>query len=132
VGEGADDEPADVRGRAVDGRLAEEDDVAAGEIHILVRRVIRRRPSYHGPVRRGVDVPHVDAERHERPHASAVRRQRRAREKPRHDGLLGALPGQPDADVDRLNLARGRLVGDQNRAVQAAGKQHCGLHLVIG
>src|SRR5687767_5345589 len=42
--------------RAMDGRLAEEHDVPAGEVDIFVRRVERRRVSGQGPVRGWVEI----------------------------------------------------------------------------
>ncbi len=77
-------------------------DVAAGQVHVFVGRVITRRPSLHGPVRCRVDVGHVDREHDQRTHASV---QSGGLDEPRDRLALGLLPGEPDADVDRLHLA---------------------------
>ena len=122
--ERAEHEPIELRGGAVHARLAEQDDVAAREIHVFVRRVIRRRPPFDRPVRRGVDVAHVDRQRRESSH---VRRERARREQLCDRHALGRFPREPDADVDRLHVAAGGLLRQKDRAVEAAGEENgCG------
>ena len=87
-----------------------------GKIHVLVRRVVRRRPPLDGPMRRRVDVAHVDGERRERPDVSS----RSLGEQRRDEGALGRFPGEAGADVDRLHVAPRGFLGEQNRAVQSA------------
>ena len=54
------------RPRHVDRRLGEQDDVAALDVDVLVRRVVARSDATDRPVRGRVHVAHVHLERDER------------------------------------------------------------------
>ena len=71
------------------GGLRQQHDVAAFEVDVLVRAVECRRLAADGPVRRGVDVAHVDVEYHQVEHAGAWRQ---GREKSLGSGALVRLP----------------------------------------
>ena len=43
---------------------------------------------------------------------------------------LRRFPGQPDADVDRLDLAARRFVGEEHRAVEPPERQHTAVGIV--
>jgi hypothetical protein len=65
------------------------------------------------------------------PHAAAARLKPCVLEEARHHRLLGRFPGEADADIDRLHVARCGFLRQQHRAVQPARKEHrCG-HWVI-
>ena len=124
VSQRPEDDPLDSRGRAVDARLGEQHDVSPMEIHVLVGGVVARRTALHRPVRGGIHVAHIDRKGDER-------------SQPKHGGgsgqkafdaaAFGALPGETDAHINRLDgLATRprRLFGDENGAVESAGQQN--------
>ena len=115
--QGAEHETADARPGAEHTRFAQQHDVAAREVHVLVGRVIRRRPSHERPVSGWIDVPHVDRERNERPQAKG--RVDRRQITLDHVALC-AFPCQADAHVDRLDIGTRGFFGEQHRAVKAS------------
>ncbi len=120
----SDDEACDPGGGAVDRGLPEQHDVAAGEVDVLVRSIVSRRRTGARTVPGGVDVGHVDRQRHER--LDRMRERRMLQEQPRRLSLL-VLPGQPHADVDGLHDAQRRFFRDQHRAVEPSRQQDGGL-----
>ena len=104
VRERADHEAIDAGRRAVDGRLAEQDDVAARQIHVFVGRVIRQaavlRPPNASPRTRRACRRASETSGRARPSQRAL-----ASKRDDHRAL-GRLPGEADADVDGLHRRR--------------------------
>src|SRR5262249_2309088 len=100
------------------------------QVHVFVRRVIRRRLAGDRPVARGVHIAHVDRQRSQRTRATA---QRIAGEQTFDDGALGALPGEARTYIYRLDFLVAlapRLIGEQHRAVEASREQYSRGHII--
>ena len=72
-GERTNQDPIDAVACHVDRRLREQDDVAALDVDILVRRVVPGRDSPDRPVGFGVDVAHVHLQRYQRQNPAGIR-----------------------------------------------------------
>jgi hypothetical protein len=86
--------------RAIDPRFREEDDVAAGQVDILIRRVECRRLTAERPVRRGIQIPDGKGQSCK----GRDRRKRGRQQEMLERGQLLRLPGHTRADVDRMHV----------------------------
>jgi 6-pyruvoyltetrahydropterin/6-carboxytetrahydropterin synthase len=102
-------------------RLGQQHEVAAREVDVFVGRVVGRRRAADGPVRRGVDIAHVEVERGERRYA---RREDGIGEQVAQHLELASLPRKADADVDRMRTALLRLQSQKHGTVEAAGEKY--------
>jgi hypothetical protein len=123
VRERAEHDAIELRRRAVHAGLAKEHDIASRQVHVFVRRVICGRAALDGPVRRGVDVTHVDAQRDERAHAPI---EASVGKELRHHRAFSRFPGESHADIYRLYLATSRFVSEQHGAVQTTRQKDGG------
>ena len=128
VRERAEHEPIDAGGGAVHARLSEQDHVSARQIHVLVGRVVGGRAPFDRPMVRRVHVAHVDGQRHQRTRAAA---ERLGGEQFAQGGLLGGLPGEADAHVDRLHGSPRAASSARSTALSRPPEMQNGcLHLV--
>ena len=73
-----------------------------------------------GPVRRRIDVAHVEREADDGRGAS---REWRQREQPIDCARFARFPREPGAHVNRQHASRGELVREQDGAVEAAREE---------
>ena len=108
--------------RHVDGRLRQQNDVAAVEIDVLVGRVEPRRLAADRPVGRRKHVAHVELQLDDRFHDA---RERRRREQPRRAfaALRPPRRTRPRRRVRTDGSARCARVGEQHGAVEPAREE---------
>jgi hypothetical protein len=106
----------------------DQERIAAGQIHRLVRsRRIGHANARHAPMIL-VDVGQRQVERHERLQAGAGHR----RQKTAQRTLLGALPEQAGTDIERLHAQTlGQHLRQHDRAIQSAAEQQAKRALAI-
>ena len=114
-GERTEGNPFDAVLRAVDSRLAQEHDVAPGEVHLFVGRVECRRGATQRPVRCRVYVFNREGQPCERRDVDVKRRSGQQLIQCRQ---LGALPREAGTDVERMHRAFARCGGGKHRTVE--------------
>ena len=98
AGQRTEQDRPDLVARHVDRGLRQQDDVAAIEVDVLVRRIEGGRLTPDCPMRGRKDIPHVEPEADERLHPTGKRRRR---QQPIEHAPFLVLPGEADADIDR-------------------------------
>ena len=99
--------------------LAQEDEIAPGEVDILIRRIEGWRRAEQRPMTGRIQIRHCEIQVGERVHVPEFRR----RKQTVHSGQFVLLPRETATDVNRVHERRARLVYRQHGAVEAGREE---------